>query len=250
MAGASSIIMAGTSLVSAGMGVYKSAQGNKQMKEAQDKIDNYERQVLKNTLEGVATPQQMYNLENQQLQRSVANAQEAALQAGGRGLSSLTGIMGNEQEAQQRINANLENNLYQLNLAKAQEEQRIQQMMEERERQDLAGYGAMYEAGRQTKYSGIGDTIQSFQALGTNLATAMANKNQGQPAGGGNTVERQVVQPVTIQPSVNNVASVGGGVNMPLNTPTPYYLQAPGTGDIMPQMSLADPNDPSKGYVF
>ena len=160
------ILLAGSAAASIGMGVKKQRDATKQMQEAQDKIDSYERQTLTNTLAGVDTPYQMADLETRQVRQRAADASEAVAQAGARGLAMLPDIQETEFKQQEEVNARLEQNLYQLKLAQAQEEQRIQQMTEQREREELAGYGAMYEAGRQTKYSAMGDIIGGVQSIG------------------------------------------------------------------------------------
>lgn len=176
MAAASTILLAGSAAASIGMGVKKQRDATKQMQEAQDKIDSYERQTLTNTLAGVDTPYQMADLETRQVRQRAADASEAVAQAGARGLAMLPDIQETEFKQQEEVNARLEQNLYQLKLAQAQEEQRIQQMTEQREREELAGYGAMYEAGRQTKYSAMGDIIGGVQSIGGMLGQMENNK--------------------------------------------------------------------------
>lgn len=176
MAAASTILLAGSAAASIGMGVKKQRDATKQMQEAQDKIDSYERQTLTNTLAGVDAPYQMADLETRQVRQRAADASEAVAQAGARGLVMLPDIQETEFKQQEEVNARLEQNLYQLKLAQAQEEQRIQQMTEQREREELAGYGAMYEAGRQTKYSAMGDIIGGVQSIGGMLGQMENNK--------------------------------------------------------------------------
>lgn len=228
MAGISSLIIgAGTALASAGAATYKTIQGNRQMKEAQQNIEGYQRQALTNTLEGIAVPQQSFNLESEQLARSVANAQDAAVSAGARGLSMLPVIGQGEFEQQQAINANLENNLYQLSLQQAQEDQRIRQMRENREREELAGYGAMYEAGRQTKYSGIGDVIQSAQSLGYHAGQF----GGGQKQAAGSQDVQAAWQPLNAGPPLQSYSYMPSGQELRLGTNiqgnVPYTLYNP-----------------------
>lgn len=176
MAAASTILLAGSAAASIGMGVKKSRDASKMMREAQSKIDGYERQILTNTLAGVDVPYQMYEAETRQVRQRAADAAAAASEAGARGMALLPAIQDNEFEQQEAVNARLEQNLYQLKLAQAQEEQRIQQMTERREQEELAGYGALYEAGRQTKYSAAGDIIGGVQSIGGILGQSQMNR--------------------------------------------------------------------------
>lgn len=176
MPAVSTILLAGTAAASIGMGVKKSRDASKMMKSAQSKIDSYERQTLTNTLAGVETPYQMYEAETRQVRQRAADAAAAASEAGARGMALLPAIQDNEFEQQEVVNARLEQNLYQLKLAQAQEEQRIQQMTERREQEELAGYGALYEAGRQTGYSAAGDIIGGVQSVGGILGQSQMNR--------------------------------------------------------------------------
>lgn len=191
MAAATAIIMAGAAVASTGMAISKTAKANKAMKEAQRKIDGFQHQELRNTLEGVAVPQQIFNLETQQLQRSVANAQDMATMAGARGMAILPGLQQAEFEQQQRINANLEDNLYRLSLAKAQEDARIQQMQEQRENQQLAGYQNQYGVAQGMKNTGQRETINGIMAIGSTLGSAIdgavAGRNSSAAGGMGQT---------------------------------------------------------------
>lgn len=176
MPAVSTILLAGSAAASIGMGVKKSRDASKMMKSAQSKIDSYERQTLTNTLAGVETPYQMYEAETRQVRQRAADAAAAASEAGARGMALLPAIQDNEFEQQEVVNARLEQNLYQLKLAQAQEEQRIQQMTERREQEELAGYGALYEAGRQTGYSAAGDIIGGVQSVGGILGQSQMNR--------------------------------------------------------------------------
>lgn len=201
MPAASTILLAGTAAASIGMGVKKSRDASKMMKSAQSKIDSYERQTLTNTLAGVDTPYQMYDVETRQVRQRAADAAAAASEAGARGMALLPAIQDNEFEQQEAVNARLEQNLYQLKLAQAQEEQRIQQMTERREQEELAGYGALYEAGRQTKYSATGDIIGGVQSIGGILGQSQMNR-----AVRGYLQNDPVVTPVV--PSVQGLSGV------------------------------------------
>lgn len=159
-------------LITLGLGVANSVMSAKQAREgeamrkkAQDAIDNYSRQELTNTLSGVAIPQQEYNLRTEQIKKRTADIAEQAVMAGSRGLSILPEIQSEEALQQEEANAKFEQSLYQLQLMKSQEDARIQSMREEREKQELAGYGTMLNVGRQDYYNGANSMIKSLGAV-------------------------------------------------------------------------------------
>jgi hypothetical protein len=235
--------MAGSAVASAGIGAIKASQARKQMKEAQKNIDNYQRQTLENTMEGIAVPQQIFNMQQEQLQRSVADSQDMAASAGARGLAFLPGIQQSEFESQQKINAGLEQSLYQLSMARAQDEQRIQAMRERREEQELAGYGAMYEAGRQTYYSGIGDVMQGISGVGQAFAAADLRKAMGKvgsaPAATAATIMSAAALANTIKPpapvaAISNAATISPRLSIPDPATYPRVQSLPGTLEASP----------------
>lgn len=159
-------------LITLGLGVANSVMSAKQAREgeamrkkAQDAIDNYSRQELTNTLSGVAIPQQEYNLRTEQIRKRTADMTEQAAMAGARGLSMLPEIQSEEALQQEQVNANFEQSLYQLQLMKSQEDARIQSMYEEREKQELAGYGTMLNVGRQDYYNGMNSVLKGVSGL-------------------------------------------------------------------------------------
>lgn len=147
------------------MSAKQAREGEKMRKKAQDAIDNYQRQELTNTLNGVAIPQQEYNLRTEQIRQRTADMSEQAAMAGARGLSMLPGIQSEEALQQEDANAKFEQSLYQLQLMKSQEDLRIQKMTEDRENAELQGYGKMLEVGRQDYYNGMNSMLKSMSGV-------------------------------------------------------------------------------------
>lgn len=147
------------------MSAKQAREGEEMRKKAQDAIENYSRQELTNTLSGVAIPQQEYNLRTEQIRKRTADMTEQASMAGARGLSVLPEIQAEEALQQEDANAKFEQSLYQLQLMKSQEDARIQSMYEEREKQELAGYGTMLNTGRQDYYNGMNSMIKGFRPI-------------------------------------------------------------------------------------
>lgn len=171
MAAATSIILGATALASTGMGVAKSVKEAKMAKEAQKKIDNYERQDIdfKNYLAMVDVPTEQYTQDMKRIQQQADNYAEQVSSAGARGMSLLPQIQENLYAQEDQAIAKYENMLYeyqrQAAMMQSQQDMEAFRARENREQRELAGYGALYEAGRQGMYSGIGDAIQGVQSI-------------------------------------------------------------------------------------
>ena len=159
-------------LINLGLGIANTVKSAEQAREgeamrrkAQNAIESYSRQEFTNTLSGVAIPQQEYNLRTEQIRKRTADMTEQAAMAGARGLSMLPEIQSEEALQQEDANAKFEQSLYQLQLMKSQEDARIQSMREEREKQELAGYGTMLNVGRQDYYNGANSMIKSLGSV-------------------------------------------------------------------------------------
>lgn len=169
MAAATSIILAGTALASTGLGVAKSVKEAKQAREAKKNIDNYQRQEIdfNNYLMAVDTPTDQYVQQLKRVQQESANYSEQASSAGARGLSLLPGIQEQTYAQEEQLAANFQNQLYELQkqqaIMAAEQESREFQARENREQRELAGYGALYEAGRKNV-----DPMTSTGSLGVN----------------------------------------------------------------------------------
>lgn len=143
-------------------GIAKGISGSKQRKKYQRMIENYERQDLDNMAQMIqinrtATDQQREDVNQQQ-----ANMVDALSRGGSRNLIGGLGRVGQagvqaNRMALQDLNQQEQRRQY----AIASDNQRIRQMQEQREMQDLAGMGAMYNAGNQTMWSGFGDIAQA-----------------------------------------------------------------------------------------
>lgn len=176
MAAATSIILAGTALASTGLGVAKSVKEAKQAREAKKNIDNYQRQEIdfNNYLMAVDAPTDQYVQQLKRVQQESANYSEQASSAGARGLSLLPGIQEQTYAQEEQLAANFQNQLYELQkqqaIMAAEQESREFQARENREQRELAGYGALYEAGRQGRYAGMTEALGGLQSIGGMLS--------------------------------------------------------------------------------
>lgn len=191
MAAATSIILAGTALASTGLGVAKSVKEAKQAREAKKNIDNYQRQEIdvNNYLMAVDAPTDQYVQQLKRVQQESANYSEQASSAGARGLSLLPGIQEQTYAQEEQLAANFQNQLYELQkqqaIMAAEQENREFQARENREQRELAGYGALYEAGRQGQYAGMAEALGGVQAIAG--IQAIAGMVSGWNLGGGGT---------------------------------------------------------------
>lgn len=171
MAAATSIILGATALASVGMGTAKAINDSKQAKRAKQDIDNYERQQInfENTMAAIDVPMDQYLQEMKLIQQQSANASEQASSAGARGLSLLPGIQEQLYNAEAQTQAKFQNQLFELRrqqaMMESQNEMAEFQARENREQRELAGYGSLYEAGRQGMWSGINQSIQGVQSI-------------------------------------------------------------------------------------
>ena len=187
MAAATSIILAGTALASTGLGVAKSVKEAKQAREAKKNIDNYQRQEIdfNNYLMAVDTPTDQYVQQLKRVQQESANYSEQASSAGARGLSLLPGIQEQTYAQEEQLAANFQNQLYELQkqqaIMAAEQESREFQARENREQRELAGYGALYEAGRQGRYAGMTEALGGLQSIGGMLSLDLTRRKNVDP---------------------------------------------------------------------
>ena len=148
----------------------------KQAREAKKNIDNYQRQEIdfNNYLMAVDAPTDQYVQQLKRVQQESANYSEQASSAGARGLSLLPGIQEQTYAQEEQLAANFQNQLYELQkqqaIMAAEQESREFQARENREQRELAGYGALYEAGRQGRYAGMTEALGGLQSIGGMLS--------------------------------------------------------------------------------
>lgn len=212
------LIMAATgAAISAGGALSKAISGAQRARKMQDAIANYQRQDLTNTVRGnIGVSTLGADLAREEMARGTATSVDALASGGVRGM---VGGIGRVQQAnnttQREIGADLDRQQQQIDQMVIQDDQRIRQMQERREEQDLAGMGAELNAGRQDQYSGVGDIGQSLMSGGGMLG-AMG-------LGGA----AQNLQPLS---QVNSMQQVGAVANTNINAPLmqqPYQWANP-----------------------
>ena len=171
-------------VISAGASVGQKVSGGKMAKEAKKAIDNYQRQDLVNPNERIQVSTLGADRQREDLARTMASYANLAAMGGTRGI---IGTMPNmlQQQSQQdaQIAANLDEQEKQRQYAIAQGDAMVQNMTENREQQDLAGLGQMWNTGRQERMNGINNLVQT----GISTASAFANMSDGGGSSGGDS---------------------------------------------------------------
>jgi hypothetical protein len=168
--------MFGAILGAAG-GIAQGVMGAIQAGKAKKALANYQRQDLVNTQEGRSVSTQAQEYAQEQLAMSAATAMQGIQASGVRGVVGATSkIVGNAVDSAQKVGAQIDVAQTQLDQDIANDEVRIQNMTEEREKADLAGLGQQQAVGQQNMFSGIGAVAQGASSF---MAMGQANKDAG-----------------------------------------------------------------------
>lgn len=173
MAAATSIAMAGVGLLGSG---YQAIKGAKDARDAQNALENYQRQEFNNIADGMQVSTLGADLQREE-QARLAATQVGALQgAGVRGLvGGLGRVEAGNQMTSRQIAADLDMQQRQIDQIRAQDEASIRGMQEQREMQDISALSSQYNAGNQMMWQGIGGIAQTgISALGYS-----AKQNEG-----------------------------------------------------------------------
>jgi len=139
--------------------------GAKQRRDAQQALENYQRQELENVAEGLQVSTLGAQLKAEE-QARLAATQVGALQ--GAGVRGLIGGLGRVEIGNQMVNreigAGLDMQQKQIDQTYAQDEANIRGMQEQREVADIAGLSSQYNAGNAMMWQGIGGVAQSGMA--------------------------------------------------------------------------------------
>jgi hypothetical protein len=136
--------------------------GAKQKRDAQQELENYQRQELTNVAEGLQVSTLGADLQREE-QARLASTQVGALQgAGARGLiGGLGRVEAGNQMVNRQIGADLDAQQKQIDQMRAQDEANIRGMQEQRETSDIAGLSSQYNAGNAMLWQGVGGIAQS-----------------------------------------------------------------------------------------
>lgn len=144
--------------VAGGAALAKGIAGAVQASKAKRALENFQRQELRNITEGMRVSTLGAELQTQEAQRRFATSVEALRSGGVRGL---VGGLGQQEMMQQQRQAQIVADLDRQQLAieqmRAQDEARIQGLIEQREGFDIGRLAGQQAAGRAQLSSAIGD---------------------------------------------------------------------------------------------
>lgn len=160
-----------TSAIASGIGLLggaaKAIGGGRQRRKYRKMIENYQRQDLRNLAQDIQLNTMASDLAREDVAGQQAGMVDALSQGGSR---NLIGGIGKVSQAGVQANREALSDLNQQDMRRQyailNDAQRVRQMQEQREMQDLAGMGAMYNAGNQDMWGGIGDVAQSAMYYG------------------------------------------------------------------------------------
>ncbi len=161
MATATTILAAASLTASVGKSSYDIVRGRKIEKSARRRLENYERQTLESTTRGLSVPTQGAQLEREETMRTQAEMASLAGQFGARGAGMSMGITDMTRQSMSRISAQLQESEMRLQTLIAQDEARIQSMMERREESDIMGLGSQMAYGQSLRDSAAGRMISA-----------------------------------------------------------------------------------------
>lgn len=186
----------------AGMGLYQTIQGAKQARDAKNALENYQRQELTNTAEGLQVSTLGSDIQREEQARLSATQIDAASGGGSRGLATSLGrIEAGNQRVNREIGADLDRQQKDIDMLRAEDEKRIQSMTEQRQNADISALSSQYNAGEQMKYSGLGNIVagtgQAAVGIDNSIREAKGNETVDQY---GNTASKTTTSPVYDSP--------------------------------------------------
>ena len=184
--------------VSAGTSLLQTSAANRQAKKTQQAIDNYQRQDIVNPNLGLQVSTLGADRQREDLSRSIATMANQAAYGGSRAILGLApNMLAQQMQQEQQIAGNLDQQEAQRQAAVAQGEAMAMQMTEQRENADLAGLGTQLNVARQERANGINNLVQT--GLGAATLGLEMNKqglfNGGQGTGGGSAIGIKTILP-------------------------------------------------------
>lgn len=160
------IAMVAVAVVGLGMSVYQTVDAKKKQKEAEKAAKEYERQQLKNPYEDLQVSTMGAELQQQNLNTQVSSAVDALRGGGSRSvLGGMPTIYDNVVKSNQQIAAGLDQQYNQNQQLEAQGNGMVQNMTEQREKDDLLGIGNAINTYRNEYNQGLTNIVKSGAAV-------------------------------------------------------------------------------------
>lgn len=167
-------------------GAAKFFEGRKMQRQAQQLIDNFEWRDLENAYTNKQVSTLGSDLMREENSRAMATATGALREGGSRALiGGLGKVVSQSNTMNRQIAANLDEQQKALDLAAAADDVRIRSMVEERQANELAGYGEMLQQGRSMKNAGFSEGLNAIGTLGTGVSGVISSVKGGTGLFGG-----------------------------------------------------------------
>lgn len=223
-------------VLGAGMGLYNSIKGAREARDAENALNNYQRQELTNAGDGLTVSRLGADVQRADQAQLAATQVDALRGAGTRGMIGGIGAVGrNNMAVADNIAAGLDGQQKEIDQFVAQDEQRIRQMQESRENADLAALSSQLQAGKSQHQMGMGNIIQGVGGIAGGLGAAGVFGGERQAVGNPYTTtggfgmapaDRSVMSPASGQFSdslergyANGPIVTNAGYNAPYTTP-------------------------------
>jgi hypothetical protein len=148
-------------------GVMKMVQGTKMQNRAQQAINNFEWDDLHNPFASQQISRQGGDLQSEQAQLGFGTTVDALRGAGNRGiLGGLGGAFNQNNMVNRQVASDWDRQQQNINMQTAQFSGKIQDMMEQRQSSELAGFGSLMNTGMGIKYQGLDNITNSAMSAG------------------------------------------------------------------------------------
>ncbi len=142
--------------ISAAGSIAQGIMGASEASKMEKAIENYERQDLVNSAEGISVSTKGAEMVQEQNMSTVATTMDAVKSGGARALMGSVGkVQAGTNDLMAKEAVKLDNQILAVDKLVAQDDAAIRTMQENRENADLAGMGARLEAGRQNMMGGV-----------------------------------------------------------------------------------------------
>lgn len=169
------ITTAAIGLAASGYQVYSS---EKKKKQAQNELNNYERQELTNAFENVKISTMGSDLLKEENARNTANLVDATRIAGDRTIiGGIPRIVASSNEVSREAAKMLDDQVKQKEYAIAGDKTRIQGITENRDISNISALSSQVDAANQDKWNGINGAISSIYSLGNAIGKPKNTEN-------------------------------------------------------------------------
>ena len=158
-------------------GFVNNGRAGKMRRKAQRYIDNFEWQDLNNAYSDLQVSTLGSDLQREENTRFNAGALNTLANSGSRNLvAGLGGLVANNTEMNRSISANLDEQQAGINYAAAQDDARIRSMIEQRQANELAGYGQMLDVANSLQNDSMSQIINGFGSLASGFGSMIPGK--------------------------------------------------------------------------